>query len=154
MNRIFPFLIFYFSVCSLSAQAFLPSSNAELASDSSDVSQSQSDNGSSDQKDSQAIQTLNQLFNSDESNKKKVLIINNDSDCDFTMTITGHQSYVLPVGSRKTESIIVDEGDYVLRSEICKTPYLSKKTLSENMQVNIKYSVVTTPENPGLTAMK
>ena len=145
--------MFCFSVCNFSAQAFLPSLSADLASASSDVGPSRVDK-LNDPNDNLAINTLNQLFNSDESNKKKVLIINNDSDCDFTMTITGHQSYVLPVASHKTESIIVNEGEYVLRSEICKTPYLSKKILSDNMQVNIKYSVVTTPATPDLTAMK
>ena len=153
MNRIFSFLIFSFSVCSLSAQTFLPRSTAGLAGSSSDVSQPQADLPK-EPKDNLAIRTLNQLFNSDESNKNKILIINNDSDCDFTMNISGHENYIIPVAAGKTESIILKEGEYVLRSEICQSAYLSKKIISENMQVNIRHKIVTTPETPALSALE
>jgi len=93
-----------------------------------------------------AVVLLNQLFNSDEANKKTVLVINNESDCDFTMMILGGKSYTVPVAAKKTESIVVDQGEYVMRSEVCQSPYLAKKTLSENTQVSIKYSVVKSPE--------
>ena len=93
-----------------------------------------------------AVVLLNQLFNSDEANKKMVLVINNESDCDFTMMILGGKSYTVPVAAKKTESIVVDQGEYVMRSEVCQSPYLTKKTLSENTQVSIKYSVVKGPE--------
>lgn len=93
-----------------------------------------------------AVVLLNQLFNSDEANKKTVLVINNVSDCDFTMMILGGKSYTVPVAAKKTESIVVDQGEYVMRSEVCQSPYLAKKTLSENTQVSIKYSVVKSPE--------
>ena len=95
-----------------------------------------------------AVMLLNQLFNTDSSNEKMILVISNDSDCDFTMNISGHENYIIPVAAGKTESIILKEGEYVLRSEICQSAYLSKKIISENMQVNIKHKVVTTPANP------
>lgn len=96
--------------------------------------------------DDKAVVLLNQLFNSDEANKKTVLVINNESDCDFTMMILGGKSYTVPVAAKKAESIVVDQGEYVMRSEVCQTPYLAKKTLWENTQVSIKYSVVKSPE--------
>lgn len=92
-----------------------------------------------------AVTLLNQLFNSDEANKNMVLIINNESDCDFTMNIVGEKSYSLPVAAKKTESVVVERGEYIMRSEVCKSSYLAKKTLSENTQVSIKYSVVKVP---------
>ena len=92
-----------------------------------------------------AAALLNQLFNTDAANKNMVLIINNESDCDFTMNILGDKSYSLPVAAKKTESIVLEQGEYVMRSEVCKSPYLAKKTLSENTQVSIKYSVVKKP---------
>lgn len=153
MNRIFSLLIFYFSICSFSAQSFLPTSNASV--DEASLGSGQSTvNKPTTANDKLAINSLNQLFNSDESNKNRVLIINNDSDCDFTMMISGHKSYVVPVASRKSESIIVEQGEYVLRSEICQSPYLSKKILTDNMQVNIKFTTVTTPQTPSLTTNK
>ena len=96
-----------------------------------------------------AVTLLNQIFSTDAANKNTVLIINNESDCDFTMNILGDKTYTLPVAAKKTESIVVEQGEYVMRSDVCKSPYLAKKTLSENTQVSIKYSVVKTqaPEN-------
>lgn len=94
-----------------------------------------------------AVVLLNQLFNTDAANKNMVLIINNESECDFTMNILGNRSYTLPVAAKKTESIVVEQGEYVMRSDVCKSPYLARKTLSENTQVSIKYSVVKSPED-------
>lgn len=94
-----------------------------------------------------AVMLLNQLFNSDAANKNMVLIINNESECDFTMNILGNRSYTLPVAAKKTESIVVEQGEYVMRSDVCKSPYLARKILSENTQVSIKYSVVKSPED-------
>lgn len=94
-----------------------------------------------------AVVLLNQLFNSDQANKQTVLVINNESDCDFTMNIVGGRTYSVPVGSKKTESIVVDQGEYVMRSEVCKSTYFAKKTLSENTQVSIKYSLVKAPSD-------
>lgn len=93
------------------------------------------------------VTLLNQLFNSDLANKNTVLIINNDSDCDFTMMILGGKSYTVPVAARKMESIVVEQGEYVMRSEVCRSPYLAKKNLIENTQVNIKYSIADNTES-------
>mgnify|MGYP003601320969 CR=1 FL=1 len=94
-----------------------------------------------------AVVLLNQLFNTDDANKHTALIINNDSDCDFIMTVQGGKSYSIPVSAKKTESIVVEKGDYVLRSDVCNTTYLARKSLSDNTQVNIKFAVVKTTAN-------
>jgi len=101
-----------------------------------------------------AVTLLNQLFNTDAANKNTVLIINNESDCDFTMNILGDRSYTLPVAARKTESIVVAQGEYVMRSNVCKSPYMAKKTISENTQVIIKYSVVKVPAEENLAIIQ
>ncbi len=101
-----------------------------------------------------AVTLLNQLFNTDAANKNMVLIINNESDCDFTMNILGDKTYTLPVAAKKTESIVVAQGEYVMRSDVCKSQYLSRKTFSENTQVSIKYSVVTTPAEENLAIIQ
>ena len=105
-------------------------------------------------KDDKTVVLLNQLFNSDAANKNTVLVINNESDCDFVMHILGGKSYALPVGSKKTESIVVEKGAYVMKSDVCKAPYQAHKTLSDNTQVNIKYSVVKNPESDKLAIIQ
>lgn len=92
------------------------------------------------------VTLLNQLFNSDLANKNTVLIINNESDCDFTMTILGGKTYTIPVAAKSTESIVVEQGEYVMRSEVCRSAYFAKKTLIENTQVNIRYSIAQNTE--------
>ncbi|GGG55042.1 DUF6759 domain-containing protein [Epilithonimonas arachidiradicis] len=96
-----------------------------------------------------AVNLLNQLFNTDSSNKNMVLVISNESDCDFTMDISGNNHYTLPVGAKKTESIVVEQGAYEMRSQVCNSYYRVNKTFSENTQLSIKYSVVknVTPDN-------
>jgi len=91
-----------------------------------------------------AVNLLNQLFNTDDANNKMVLVISNESDCDFTMDIAGNSHYTLPVAARKTESIIVERGGYEMKSQVCQGQYKVYKTFSENTQLSIKYSVVTT----------
>lgn len=89
-----------------------------------------------------AVSPLNQLFNTDAANADMVLMIRNESDCDFTMHIVGPHSYKIPVAAKKTESIVVEQGNYEMRSEVCKSPYYTHKTFSENTLLSIRYTVV------------
>lgn len=98
-----------------------------------------------------AVRLLNQLFNTNAANKSMVLIINNDSDCDFTMNIDGDSRYILPVAARKSESIVVERGQYQMTSQVCQSQYKSFRTLSENTEVSIKYTLVSTPASNGNT---
>lgn len=91
-----------------------------------------------------AVTLLNQLFNTDESNKNMVLVISNESDCDFTMDISGNNHYSLPVAARKSESIVVERGEYEMKSQVCQSHYKVYKTFSENTQLSIKYTVINT----------
>lgn len=95
-----------------------------------------------------AVTLLNQLFNSDESNNSMVLVISNESDCDFTMDISGNNHYSLPVGARKSESIVVERGEYEIKSQVCQSQYKVYKKFSENTELSIKYTVVNTSNVP------
>lgn len=89
-----------------------------------------------------AINLLNQLFNTDAANTDMVLMIRNDSDCDFTMHITGSHSYNIPIASKKTESIVLEQGSYDMSSEVCKSPYHVSKTFYENTLLSISYNMI------------
>ena len=93
-----------------------------------------------------AVMLLNQLFNTDSSNEKMILVISNDSDCDFTMSITGRNSYILPVAAKHTESIVLDRGGYEVKSEVCKTPYKTFKVFLDNTNLSIKHTIVKKTE--------
>jgi hypothetical protein len=101
-----------------------------------------------------AVMLLNQLFNTDPSNEKMILMVSNDSDCDFTMSITGKNNYILPVAAKNTESIVLERGGYEMKSEVCKTPYKSFKVLSDNTNLSIKHTVVKTDENSAMAVIQ
>lgn len=148
MNRIF--LLFF--ACSLVGCSATQSANTIFAKQgmSAEAGLDKAPQAPISKLEDKAVTLLNQLFNSDAANKKMVLVINNESDCDFTMNILGGKSYVLPVASRKTESIVVEQGEYEMKSEVCKSPYQAHKSLVENTQVNIRYSVVKNAESGNL----
>lgn len=152
MNRLF--LLFF--ACSLVSCSTTKSANTILAKQDipSEADLSKRSPAAISKLEDKAVTLLNQLFNSDAANKKMVLVINNESDCDFTMNILGGKSYILPVASRKTESIVVEQGEYEMKSEVCKSPYQSHKNLVENTQVNIRYSVVKNPERDNLATIQ
>ncbi|WP_333853679.1 DUF6759 domain-containing protein [Epilithonimonas sp.] len=91
-----------------------------------------------------AVSLLNHLFNTDQANKGMVLMISNESDCDFTMDISGNNHYILPVKAKKSESIVVEKGEYEIKSQVCQSQYKVYKTFSENTQLSIKYTVINT----------
>ena len=99
-----------------------------------------------------AVSLLNQLFNTDAANKNMILVVSNDSDCDFTMDILGQNSYSLPVSAKKSESIVLEQGEYEIRSTVCQSPYKVFRTFSENTELNIKYSIVKIPDANNVTA--
>lgn len=90
----------------------------------------------------QALTILNQLFNTDVANNKMVLMISNESDCDFVMNIAGTKSYSLPVAANKTESIVLEQGEYQMTSEVCNTSYRAFKNFFQNTQLSIRHRVI------------
>lgn len=94
-----------------------------------------------------AVSLLNQLFNTDQSNTSMVLVVNNESDCDFTMHITGNRYYSLPVSANKSESIIVEQGEYQVTSDVCNTPYKAVKKFYDNTQLSIRHRLVKMETN-------
>lgn len=143
MNKIFLLLLGGFLVSCASNQTVSPifgSSNSNVMLET-DLSKTKNIRLPIENK---ALTLLNQLFNSDASNTNMVLVINNDSDCDFTMNIIGNTNHSVPVAAKKSESIVLPQGDYEMRSDVCSSSYVSRKKLKENMQVVIRHSVITT----------
>lgn len=148
MNK---FLLFSFiiSLASCSTRSVSPvfvgnNSNVILASDPVKLPKSLA-------VEQKAVMLLNQLFNTDSSNEKMILMISNESDCDFTLNITGRSNYILPVAAKNTESIVLDRGGYEVKSEVCKTPYKTFKVFLDNTNLSIKHTnVKKTEENSRL----
>lgn len=148
MNK---FLLFSFiiSLASCSTRSVSPvfvgnNSNVILASDPVKLPKSLA-------VEQKAVMLLNQLFNTDSSNEKMILMISNESDCDFTLNITGRSNYILPVAAKHTESIVLDRGGYEVKSEVCKTPYKTFKVFLDNTNLSIKHTnVKKTEENSRL----
>ncbi len=89
------------------------------------------------------VALLNQLFNSDISSRSMILMINNHSECDMVLDIFGSKTYSLPISAKKSESIILEHGNYQLNSQVCESPYRTFRTFTENTQLNIKYQYIS-----------
>lgn len=87
-----------------------------------------------------AVNTLNQLFNSDISNKEAILLIKNNSNCNMIMRIQGEKYYNLAIPSNGENSIVLPQGTYKLSANLCDVYYTSQKTISKNMEVAIKFN--------------
>lgn len=97
------------------------------------------------------VALLNQLFNSDISNRNMILIINNHSECDLVMDVFGSRTYSLPISAKHSESIILEHGNYQLNSQVCEAPYKTFRTFTENTQLNIKYQYIPFSDSTALT---
>ena len=143
MNK-FLFFLFIISLASCSTRSVSPvfvgnNSNVILASDPVKLPKSLA-------VEQKAVMLLNQLFNTDPSNEKMILMISNESDCDFTLNITGRSNYILPVAAKHSESIVLDRGGYEVKSEVCKTPYKTFKVFLDNTNLSIKHTIVKKTE--------
>ena len=87
---------------------------------------------------SNSVDILNHIFTSDINTSQSLLILTNKTSCDFVMEIIGDTNYTKIVPSGKTESILVEKGNYKLSSKICDLIYNSQKALFDNTEVTIK----------------
>ncbi len=95
-------------------------------------------NVSSAEHKNKTVKLLNTLFDNDPNSKECIVMIQNKSDCDIIVRITGSKpenSYKLPVPAHNENSIVVAKGDYNLSSVVCGSQYVSKKSIQKAIMV-------------------
>lgn len=84
------------------------------------------------------VNLLNTLFNEDPGEAKAVLLIRNRSKCNIVMRVDGIvEKYNLPIPAVGENFIVIDKGDYFLKSNVCGTAYSSKKKLLKGIIVDL-----------------
>jgi hypothetical protein len=81
------------------------------------------------------VKLLNNLFNSDVSNKEVILLLQNNSDCNMVMHFQGKKFYNLAVPAHGQNSIVLTKDTYSLSSSLCDVRYSSTKDLAKNQMI-------------------
>lgn len=83
------------------------------------------------------VSLLNTLF---DSNSQEIILFRNKSDCNIIVKIEGLTNYSLPVPAGKEDFIIVQKGEYRLKSFLCGRPYTSKKNIEKSVIIELNAS--------------
>lgn len=83
------------------------------------------------------VSLLNTLFKDDSNSQEKVILFRNKSDCSIIVKIEGLTTYSLPVPAGKEDFIIVQKGEYSLKSFLCGRPYTSKKNIEKSVIIEL-----------------
>ncbi|MFN3020942.1 DUF6759 domain-containing protein [Chryseobacterium sp. TY3] len=87
------------------------------------------------------VQVLNELFKDPNTNEStSVVLIQNKSICDMILTLDGPKAYNLAIPANSDKSIVVEKGDYRLKSNVCDAPYESSKSISKGIIITLNKS--------------
>ncbi|MFW2134668.1 DUF6759 domain-containing protein [Chryseobacterium sp. TY4] len=87
------------------------------------------------------VKVLNELFNNSNPNEStSVVLIQNKSICDMILTLDGPKAYNLAIPANTDKSIVIEKGDYKLKSNVCDAPYESSKSISKGIIITLNKS--------------
>ncbi|SFI40236.1 DUF6759 domain-containing protein [Halpernia frigidisoli] len=86
------------------------------------------------------VNLLNALFNPDLKSDERIVMIQNQSDCNLILNYTGNSAGKLAISSHGEDFIIIKKGDYNLSANVCDAPYNSAKSFTENQIISLGYS--------------
>lgn len=88
------------------------------------------------------VDLLNSMFNPDLNTDNKIILVQNNSDCNFIINFSGNEVIKLAVPAHGEDFVILKKGDYNISSNVCGANYESKKTFTENKIISFGYSVL------------
>ncbi|SDE27920.1 DUF6759 domain-containing protein [Riemerella columbipharyngis] len=83
------------------------------------------------------VDLLNQLFNSDISNTKTIILVENKTKCNMVLNVVGKNKYEIPIPAKGENSIVIEKGEYRLISKLCGILYSSRKDIQKNLVVTL-----------------
>ncbi len=81
------------------------------------------------------VRTLNKMFETDEKAHESLLLVQNNSECNMIMRINGDSFYNLAVPAHGENTIILLNGNYELKCDVCGIKYNSIKSIQKSMMV-------------------
>lgn len=79
------------------------------------------------------VKLLNNLFDQDITKKDAVLLVQNSSDCNLILRISGKNFYNLAVPAHGENSLVILKDTYSLTSNVCGIKYNSTKEVQKSM---------------------
>ncbi|MFB9119590.1 DUF6759 domain-containing protein [Bergeyella porcorum] len=89
------------------------------------------------------VKLLNTLFDQDINNKEAILLVQNNSDCNMIFRIQGvnKEFYNLAVPAKGENSIVLNKGNYTMKSIVCGATYSSSKNIEKGIIIIINNPV-------------
>ena len=89
-------------------------------------------------KQTRTAKVLNYLMNSESpADPNTAVVVDNFTNCNIIVRIVGKKTYNLPVPKGGKNFLIVEKGNYTLRSELCKSTYYSQKVIKETLLLKL-----------------
>ena len=88
-------------------------------------------------KNQRSAAVLNQLFNDSPIDKVSAVIIENKTNCDIIVRITGATNHLLPIYKNDRNFLILDKGNYTFSANLCRAKYLKQKKIAESVTVTL-----------------
>lgn len=84
-----------------------------------------------------AVKLLNNLFDEDITKTETIILLQNNTDCNLIVRISGNKSYKVAIPAHDKNSLVLEKGQYNFTSKVCGAQYLSTKNIYTNLLINI-----------------
>ena len=135
-------LICLFLVCIAGCSPTIYSSTRPVNSTDSSVSNENSEFASLMIKDKidknqRSAAVINQLLNDQPKDKIAAVVLENKTNCNIIVRISGAKNYILPIYKNDKNFLIVDKGNYIFNSNFCNSKYYKQKNISESVTITL-----------------
>lgn len=74
-------------------------------------------------------EVVNQLINEQPGDKLAAITIENKTNCNIIVKISGIKNYFLPIYKNDKNFLLINKGNYTFSSQFCRAKYYKKKVL-------------------------
>jgi hypothetical protein len=80
---------------------------------------------------------VNQLLNEQPSDRSAAITIENTTNCNIIVRISGVKNYLLPIYKNDKNFILIDKGSYTFSSDFCRAKYYKQKSITESVVITL-----------------
>ena len=88
-------------------------------------------------KNQRSAAVVSQLINDSPTDKVAAIVIENTTNCNIIVRISGAKNYLLPIYKNDKNFLIIDKGNYTFSSNFCRAKYYTQKSISESLTITL-----------------
>lgn len=88
-------------------------------------------------KQNNAAESLDILLNGSPNDSRISLIVNNNTNCNIILRLSGSKIYNLPIIKNRKNFIVVEKGTYSLGANLCNSRYSTSKTFDDSATMTL-----------------